>query len=96
MVSNVLFYKTRLSNFNFNFVCRRYAEATDDIANKIFPDAKSVDEARAKILEVQQENTKAMLEQLTNEVGRVPAKRAFDPRLLKGCLVSTFKLVERG
>lgn len=42
-------------------------EATDDIASKIFPDAKTVEEAKEKILEAQKENTKAMLEQVTNE-----------------------------
>ena len=42
-------------------------EATDDIASRIFPDATTIEEAKSKILEMQRENTKAMLEQITNE-----------------------------
>ena len=42
-------------------------EPTDDIAGKIYPEANTVEEAKAKLLEVQQANTKATLEQLTNE-----------------------------
>lgn len=42
-------------------------EPTDDIAEKIFPEAKSIEDAKAKLLEMQQENTKAMLERITDE-----------------------------
>ena len=42
-------------------------EATDDVASQIFPDATTIEEAKSKILEMQRENTKAMLEQITNE-----------------------------
>lgn len=42
-------------------------EPTDDIAGDIFPDAKTIDEAKEKLLEVQQEKTKSILEQMTNE-----------------------------
>ena len=42
-------------------------DPTDDIASQIYPDATSIAEAKEKILEAQKENTKAMLEQATNE-----------------------------
>ena len=40
---------------------------TDDIASKIYPDASTIDDAKAKILESQKATTAAMLEQTTNE-----------------------------
>ena len=40
---------------------------TDDIASKIYPDASTIDNAKAKILESQKATTAAMLEQTTNE-----------------------------
>jgi FKBP-type peptidyl-prolyl cis-trans isomerase (trigger factor) len=42
-------------------------DATDDIAEKIFPEATSVEDAKAKILQMQKENTAAMLERITDE-----------------------------
>lgn len=48
-------------------MCSRYTEATDAMASKIFPEATTVAEAKAMIVESQRENTKALLEQVTNE-----------------------------
>uniref|UniRef100_A0A7S0SNE3 peptidylprolyl isomerase n=1 Tax=Mantoniella antarctica TaxID=81844 RepID=A0A7S0SNE3_9CHLO len=42
-------------------------QATDAMASKIFPEATTVAEAKAMIVESQRENTKALLEQVTNE-----------------------------
>ena len=42
-------------------------EASDDIADKIFPEASSVEDAKAKLLQMQKENTAAMLERITDE-----------------------------
>jgi trigger factor len=42
-------------------------EPTDEIASQIYPDAATIDEAKAKILESQKAQTAAYLEQATNE-----------------------------
>ena len=42
-------------------------EPTDEIASQIYPDASTIDEAKAKILESQKAQTAAYLEQATNE-----------------------------
>lgn len=42
-------------------------EPTDEIASQIYPDASTIDEAKAKILELQKAQTAAYLEQATNE-----------------------------
>jgi hypothetical protein len=53
-----------------------------------------VEEAKAKILEVQQENTKAMLEQVTNEAGGCASTSCIPfPRSLKCGAVRLVQLV---
>jgi trigger factor len=42
-------------------------EPTDDIASKIYPDAATIEDARARLLTMQKENTKAVLERLVDE-----------------------------